>query len=350
MGRILAGERLYIHCWGGHGRTGTLVALLLALLYAISADDALRYTQAFHDSRRFPQGVRSPQTAVQRAQVKRVINQATRAATPRDSWGAAAHTTTPGGVTSVVAERHPTTNEAPSLPAPGTPFRPASAAPSSARAWAAATRRPSDVRLPTPPSTAPEQAHQTPSFYSPSTSRCAPCRPFLTGITHESANVQHHHVQACLVALTAVSLPWTGRSGTVEWSPAAVGYCCCVTITPRCARVCVNWLGYSQHIAQTQSGSHDAAAITRCLLLMGACALVQPSKPTQKCPPPFFPPVRLSYAARASTGSSSGSGSTQRSFCLMRSMSSSHAPSMGMPRRTTSLPTYRSILPGAPPT
>ena len=23
--RILDGERLYIHCWGGHGRTGTLV-------------------------------------------------------------------------------------------------------------------------------------------------------------------------------------------------------------------------------------------------------------------------------------------------------------------------------------
>ena len=23
--RVLAGQRLYIHCWGGHGRTGTLV-------------------------------------------------------------------------------------------------------------------------------------------------------------------------------------------------------------------------------------------------------------------------------------------------------------------------------------
>ena len=25
-GRVLAGEKLYIHCWGGHGRTGTLVS------------------------------------------------------------------------------------------------------------------------------------------------------------------------------------------------------------------------------------------------------------------------------------------------------------------------------------
>lgn len=25
--RVRAGEKLYIHCWGGHGRTGTLVSL-----------------------------------------------------------------------------------------------------------------------------------------------------------------------------------------------------------------------------------------------------------------------------------------------------------------------------------
>lgn len=25
--RVRAGEKLYIHCWGGHGRTGTLVKL-----------------------------------------------------------------------------------------------------------------------------------------------------------------------------------------------------------------------------------------------------------------------------------------------------------------------------------
>ena len=40
-----AGERLYIHCWGGHGRTGTLVATMLARLYSLSCSSALRYTQ-----------------------------------------------------------------------------------------------------------------------------------------------------------------------------------------------------------------------------------------------------------------------------------------------------------------
>jgi len=46
---------------GGHGRTGTLAAVVLSRLYGLSADEALVYTQALHDVRRNPQGVRSPQ-------------------------------------------------------------------------------------------------------------------------------------------------------------------------------------------------------------------------------------------------------------------------------------------------
>jgi hypothetical protein len=68
--RVLQGEKMYIHCWGGHGRTGTLVATMLSRLYCFNFNQALRYTQAYHDSRVYPQGVRSPQTAVQRAQVR----------------------------------------------------------------------------------------------------------------------------------------------------------------------------------------------------------------------------------------------------------------------------------------
>ena len=45
------------------------VALMLAKLYGLNCTDALKYTQAFHDSRRYPQNVRSPQTAIQRTQV-----------------------------------------------------------------------------------------------------------------------------------------------------------------------------------------------------------------------------------------------------------------------------------------
>lgn len=73
MERVLRGEKLYIHCWGGHGRTGTLVAVMLGRLYNLPYTTALRYTQAFHDARVYPQGVRSPQTPVQRAQVRRLL-------------------------------------------------------------------------------------------------------------------------------------------------------------------------------------------------------------------------------------------------------------------------------------
>lgn len=84
MERVLRGERLYVHCWGGHGRTGTLIAVMLGRLWGIPYTNALRYTQAFHDSRVYPQGVRSPQTPVQRAQVRRLLasQSATTASTP----------------------------------------------------------------------------------------------------------------------------------------------------------------------------------------------------------------------------------------------------------------------------
>lgn len=72
--RILNGERIYIHCWGGHGRTGTLVAIVLARLYGLTSIEALAYTQALHDVRRCPQGVRSPQTQVQIDQVRRILS------------------------------------------------------------------------------------------------------------------------------------------------------------------------------------------------------------------------------------------------------------------------------------
>lgn len=83
--QILAGERLYVHCWGGHGRTGTLIATMLGRLYCLPSNIALRYTQLFHDARRFPQGVRSPQTPMQVAQVRGMepLNGRHRARPPR---------------------------------------------------------------------------------------------------------------------------------------------------------------------------------------------------------------------------------------------------------------------------
>lgn len=33
---ITKGEVIYLHCWGGHGRTGTVVSIMLHLMYGVS--------------------------------------------------------------------------------------------------------------------------------------------------------------------------------------------------------------------------------------------------------------------------------------------------------------------------
>jgi len=72
--RLVRGEVLYLHCWGGHGRTGTLVAVMLGMLYNISKAEALKRTQLYHDCRVCTLNVPSPQTFSQRMQVLRVLD------------------------------------------------------------------------------------------------------------------------------------------------------------------------------------------------------------------------------------------------------------------------------------
>eukprot|EP00931_Biecheleriopsis_adriatica_P055901 TRINITY_DN33137_c0_g1_i1.p1 TRINITY_DN33137_c0_g1~~TRINITY_DN33137_c0_g1_i1.p1 ORF type:complete len:341 (-),score=72.98 TRINITY_DN33137_c0_g1_i1:311-1291(-) len=70
---LLSGRIVYLHCYGGHGRTGVFACLVLSYLYRISATEALKRVQAYHDCRIDPQGAKSPQTVVQREQVKRQV-------------------------------------------------------------------------------------------------------------------------------------------------------------------------------------------------------------------------------------------------------------------------------------
>ncbi|CAE7573343.1 Cdc14b [Symbiodinium natans] len=52
--RLAGGEVLYVHCRGGHGRTGTICAILLGRMYKLSAAEAMARTQACHDARQQP--------------------------------------------------------------------------------------------------------------------------------------------------------------------------------------------------------------------------------------------------------------------------------------------------------
>jgi len=72
--RLLADEIIYLHCWGGHGRTGTVVAVALGLMYDLPASEALARTQLYHDLRVCSLNVPSPQTPQQRRQVERILD------------------------------------------------------------------------------------------------------------------------------------------------------------------------------------------------------------------------------------------------------------------------------------
>ena len=70
---IAEGRVIYLHCWGGHGRTGTLVCIMLHLMYGLDPTEAMARCQLVHDLRQCPVVVGSPQTQTQRDQVARVI-------------------------------------------------------------------------------------------------------------------------------------------------------------------------------------------------------------------------------------------------------------------------------------
>lgn len=68
--RVGDGDRLYIHCWGGRGRTGLVAACVLGVLYeALDADGALARVQRCYELRE-PSLKDSPETEEQRQQVR----------------------------------------------------------------------------------------------------------------------------------------------------------------------------------------------------------------------------------------------------------------------------------------
>lgn len=50
--RLKAGRVVYVHCWGGHGRTGTVIAALLVKVYGLTVDQARDFFMATHGQRR----------------------------------------------------------------------------------------------------------------------------------------------------------------------------------------------------------------------------------------------------------------------------------------------------------
>ena len=70
VSRLGKGEKIYIHCKGGHGRSGLVVSCLLVLYYKITAENALNHTYHCHQQRKKMRDIwrkiGSPQTFLQK--------------------------------------------------------------------------------------------------------------------------------------------------------------------------------------------------------------------------------------------------------------------------------------------
>lgn len=67
--------KVLIHCRGGKGRTGTLVSIILAKIYALNATDAMKLAHKTFQSRpRKGRAARMPQTKKQIDQVRRIVD------------------------------------------------------------------------------------------------------------------------------------------------------------------------------------------------------------------------------------------------------------------------------------
>lgn len=76
--RLHQGTKTFIHCKGGHGRTGIVATIVLAKYHKIQEEDALKMWQSSHRSRtnfgHHGKPGNSPQFAIQYAQIHRILS------------------------------------------------------------------------------------------------------------------------------------------------------------------------------------------------------------------------------------------------------------------------------------
>jgi len=63
---------VYVHCWGGHGRTGTLICAFLVKAYGLTVGEAQQYFMAAHAAREIRHGGGNPYWPHNDAQYKQV--------------------------------------------------------------------------------------------------------------------------------------------------------------------------------------------------------------------------------------------------------------------------------------
>jgi ribA/ribD-fused uncharacterized protein len=74
---LKAGGKMYLHCKGGHGRSGVVVSAVLGVYHNVGAEDALAMTYKFHQNRKVMRDrwrmIGSPQTYAQKEFIRQLF-------------------------------------------------------------------------------------------------------------------------------------------------------------------------------------------------------------------------------------------------------------------------------------
>ena len=74
INKIINRKCVFVHCWGGHGRTNLIASILIGILFDLHHKRCFNIVQKLHDYRIQPLGVVVPSNGSQRDQVKRVLS------------------------------------------------------------------------------------------------------------------------------------------------------------------------------------------------------------------------------------------------------------------------------------
>ncbi|CAF3424189.1 unnamed protein product [Rotaria sp. Silwood1] len=72
--RIKRGQVILVHCWGGHGRTGTIISIMIGILFNLNSEEAISMNRRLHDQRIRTNGISSPETQSQIDQIRSVLD------------------------------------------------------------------------------------------------------------------------------------------------------------------------------------------------------------------------------------------------------------------------------------
>ncbi|CAF1522016.1 unnamed protein product [Adineta steineri] len=73
--RVKRGQVVLVHCWGGHGRTGTIISIMIGILFNLNSEEAISMNRRLHDQRIRTNGIPSPETGVQTRQVHTILDE-----------------------------------------------------------------------------------------------------------------------------------------------------------------------------------------------------------------------------------------------------------------------------------